>query len=134
MNINELIANIRTWQALSDRYTAACEEARQINDGKHYPSSPGRRSAIKALDDHAMELIHDVHNDAVLEMLVTLADEIERLQKRVQSLRITLWETERDANTALKLLKIKNYENVGNLCELIALSVNDTLQIDKERE
>lgn len=60
--------------------------------------------------------------------------EIERLRKRIQSLRITLWETERDARTALKLLKIKNYENVGNLCELIAESVNDALKIDTERE
>lgn len=60
--------------------------------------------------------------------------EIERLKKRIVSLRITLWETERDAKTALKLLKAKNYENVGNLCELIALSVNDALAIDKERE
>lgn len=134
MNVSELITSIRTWQELSDRYTAACEETRQRNDGKSYPSSPERRAAIKALDEHAMELIHDVHNDAVLEMLVTLADEIERQKKRVQSLRITLWETERDANTALKLLAVKNYENVANLCELIALSVNDALKIDTERE
>jgi len=60
--------------------------------------------------------------------------EIERLKKRIVSLRITLWETERDAKTALKLLKVKSYENVGNLCELIAESVNDALAIDKERE
>ena len=134
MDVQQLITAIRTWQSLSTKYEDACEETRQRNDGKSYPSSPARRSAIKALDDHAMELIHDVHNEAVLEMLVTLTDEIERKKKRVQSLRITLWETERDANTALKLLKIKNYENVGNLCELIALSINDALKIDTERE
>lgn len=87
MNVNELITSIRTWQKLSDRYTAACEETRQRNDGKSYPSSPERRTAIKALDDHAMELIHDVHNDAVLEMLVTLADEIERLQAKQEAIR-----------------------------------------------
>ena len=58
----------------------------------------------------------------------------EQLEKRVKSLRITLWETERDARTALKLLGIKNYENVGNMCELIAESVNDALKIDTERE
>lgn len=78
--VQDLIAKIRIWQTAAARYDEACEEARQINDGKHYPSSPGRRAAIKALDAHAMELIHDVHNEAVLEMLVTLADEIERLQ------------------------------------------------------
>lgn len=80
MNVNELITSIRTWQKLSDRYTAACEETRQRNDGKSYPSSPERRTAIKALDDHAMELIHDVHNDDVLAHLVALADEVERLK------------------------------------------------------
>lgn len=80
MSVSELITAIRTWEKLSNSYDEACEEARQINDGMHYPSSPARRSAIKALDAHAMELIHDVHNDAVLEMLVTLANEIERLQ------------------------------------------------------
>ena len=60
--------------------------------------------------------------------------EVQRLRKRIESLRITLWETERDARTALKLLKIKNYENVANMCELIAESVNDALKIDTERE
>ena len=89
MDVNETVKKIRAWQAAAAKYDEACEEARQINDGMHYPSSPGRRAAIKALDAVAMEMIHDVHNDDVLETFVTLADEIERLQKKVKRLNKT---------------------------------------------
>lgn len=127
MNINELIAAIRAWQAAYAAYRAAVEEAPN-------KMTPRRREAREVLDVAAMGVTLDEHNDHVLAVFVALADECERLSKRAQSLRITLWETERDARTALKLLEIKNYENVGNMCELIAESVNDALKIDTERE
>lgn len=88
MNIQDLIAAVRTWQAAYARYERACEETALINDGKSYPSSPERRLAIKALDAAAMEVIHDVHNDEVLAAFVALADEVQRLQEQVHRLKL----------------------------------------------
>lgn len=80
MNITELIAAIRVWQAENAEYEAACDEPIEIDGFKGYKTTPRRLAAIKALDATAMEVIHDAHNDDVLAHLVALADEVERLK------------------------------------------------------
>lgn len=133
-DIQELIRNIRAWQSAAEEYEAACAEAEMVCDPIFYTSTPRKREAIKALDEIAMSLIHDAHNDDVLNMLITLADEVEQTHKRVRSLRITIWEIERDAKYALDFLGKADYEHAASMVNLTVNSIKDALEIDRTRE
>jgi hypothetical protein len=130
MNINELIAAIRVWQALHKTYRAAAEESPNV-------TTQHRRNALEALDVVAQVATGNVHNDHVLAAFVALADECERLQasataqnKRARALRTTVWESARDAKTASAFLQKKDYERAELILELIRTSNEAALKFD----
>lgn len=110
MNIQELIATIRLWQVLNIRYLNAVAES------PHY-TSQRRRVTVEAMDVAAQVVIGCNHEDRTLAAFVALADEVQRLQasttaqnRRAKALRVTVWESQRDAQTALAFLQKKDKE------------------------
>lgn len=130
MNISELITAVRAWQAANAAYRAAWEES-------PHSVTTNRRTAIAALDEAAIAVTLNVHNDEVLAAFVALADECERFQasaaaqnRRARALRTTVWESSRDAKTASAFLQKKDYERAELILELIRTSNEDALKFD----